>query len=322
MKKIETIEKLNYLGKSRKPFLFLISFDLENNIILPPGEESRAGFYFSGKLYQSPSEIRNYPGGKFFRKFPVARESYSKAFSHVMDNLQYGNSYLANLTFPSAIQTDFTFDEIYEKANTGYKAMLRDKFVCFSPETFVEINRGKIKTHPMKGTISANLPNAEKIILSDKKESAEHNTIVDLLRNDLSIVAKKVRVNRFRYPTIAGNSQNPLIQISTEIEGDLPGNYHENMGTILFKMLPAGSVTGAPKQRTVEIIKAAEQYERGYYTGIAGFFDGRNLDSCVLIRFIEKNGEGLIFKSGGGITCFSDEEKEYRELCDKIYLPF
>jgi len=86
-------------------------------------------------------------------------------------------------------------------------------------------------------------------------------------------------------------------------------------------LLPAGSITGAPKPKTMEIIDQAEGYERGFYTGICGCFDGENLDSAVMIRFIEQEGEQLIFKSGGGITSQSDLNKEYEELIQKVYVP-
>jgi para-aminobenzoate synthetase component 1 len=86
-------------------------------------------------------------------------------------------------------------------------------------------------------------------------------------------------------------------------------------------MLPAGSVTGAPKLETVRIIKESENYERGWYTGIFGVFDGKSLDSGVMIRFIEKKGNDFYFKSGGGITYMSDPLKEYEELITKVYVP-
>jgi para-aminobenzoate synthetase component 1 len=71
----------------------------------------------------------------------------------------------------------------------------------------------------------------------------------------------------------------------------------------------------------LEIIEQAEIYERGFYTGIFGWFDGENLDSAVMIRFIEQKGDKLIFKSGGGITSQSQVEKEYEELIQKVYVP-
>jgi para-aminobenzoate synthetase component 1 len=72
----------------------------------------------------------------------------------------------------------------------------------------------------------------------------------------------------------------------------------------------------------MQLIKEAEQYERGFYTGIMGKFDGESFNSGVMIRFIEKQSENLVFKSGGGITVFSDVKKEYDELIQKVYLPF
>jgi para-aminobenzoate synthetase component 1 len=85
--------------------------------------------------------------------------------------------------------------------------------------------------------------------------------------------------------------------------------------------LPAGSISGAPKKKTVEIIKDAEGYERGYFTGIFGIFDGKDLDSSVMIRFIESIDSKLCYKSGGGITFMSKPELEYQEMIDKVYVP-
>jgi para-aminobenzoate synthetase component 1 len=173
----------------------------------------------------------------------------------------------------------------------------------------------------MKGTISANIPDAENVILNDKKEFAEHTTIVDLIRNDISMVAEKVWVEKFRYISRIHTHEGDLLQVSSEICGKLPQNYAENIGTLLFKLLPAGSICGAPKPQTLAIIKEAERYQRGFYTGVFGIFDGQNLDSSVMIRFIEKQEDGsLIFKSGGGITVYSDVQSEYQEMIDKVYL--
>jgi para-aminobenzoate synthetase component 1 len=174
----------------------------------------------------------------------------------------------------------------------------------------------------MKGTIDASVPNAEKILLGDAKELAEHYTIVDLIRNDLNRVAKKVHVERFRYLEKIETNYGSLLQASSKITGRLPEKYTDQIGDILFSLLPAGSITGAPKEKTVEIIKNTEEYDRGFYTGIFGWFDGSNLESAVMIRFIEQTKGGLVFKSGGGITSKSQEEQEYREMINKVYVPF
>jgi para-aminobenzoate synthetase component 1 len=174
----------------------------------------------------------------------------------------------------------------------------------------------------MKGTIEATIPNAEKKILNDKKEMAEHVMVVDLLRNDLSMVSKKVRVEKFRYIEKIKAGERELLQVSSKIKGELEPLWQDNLGDILTTMLPAGSITGAPKKSTTEIIKKTEGYERGFFSGVFGVFDGESLDSAVMIRFIEKTDDGLVYKSGGGITIDSICESEYLEMCEKVYVPF
>ena len=154
-----------------------------------------------------------------------------------------------------------------------------------------------------------------------KKEIAEHATIVDLIRNDLSVIAKNVRVNKFRYLERIHTNREPLLQVSSEIMGDLPEDQQYHLGDIIFALLPAGSICGAPKRKTLEIIEEVETHQRGFYTGICGYFDGRNLDSGVMIRFIQEHENKLFFKSGGGITSMSNLESEYQEYIEKIYVP-
>jgi para-aminobenzoate synthetase component 1 len=98
-------------------------------------------------------------------------------------------------------------------------------------------------------------------------------------------------------------------------------HYHAQLGDIFRTLLPAGSVSGAPKNRTLQIIHEAETYPRGFYTGVFGFYDGIRLDSGVMIRFIENKNGKLTFYSGGGITWNSKPQTEYDELIDKVYVP-
>lgn len=109
--------------------------------------------------------------------------------------------------------------------------------------------------------------------------------------------------------------------MSSEISGKIKHQYQGKIGSIMNELLPAGSILGAPKPKTLEIILEAEDYERGFYTGVCGWFDGMNLDSCVMIRYIEKEGDQLYFKSGGGITHMSKLNEEYQEMKNKIYVP-
>jgi para-aminobenzoate synthetase component I len=137
---------------------------------------------------------------------------------------------------------------------------------------------------------------------ADPKEIAEHNTIVDLMRNDIGMVAEDVQVERFRYIDRIKTHNGDILQVSSEITGRLPKDNLSHLGDIVFRMLPAGSVSGAPKQSTVNLIHKAEPETRGYYTGVFGFFDGSELDTAVLIRFIVQDKNKLFFHSGGGIT--------------------
>ena len=198
-----------------------------------------------------------------------------------------------------------------------------NSFVCFSPETFIRIKGGRIYSYPMKGTLDASLPDAEKQLMEDEKEAAEHATIVDLIRNDLSRVAEDVKVDKYRYIDVLHTNKGDILQTSSEISGRLPEDYRHHLGEILAAQLPAGSITGAPKAKTMQIIHEAEGYDRGFYTGIMGIYDQGELNSAVMIRFIEEEDEDRkYFKAGGGITSKSDCRKEYEEVIQKIYLPF
>jgi para-aminobenzoate synthetase component 1 len=257
-----------------------------------------------------------------FQKFPLSLEVYKTAFEKVKAEILSGNSFLLNLTFATEIKTDLTLANFFNMAKSRYKLLVDDEFVVFSPESFVQICNGNIYSYPMKGTISATEPDAKSKILSDFKETAEHNTIVDLIRNDLSQVASNVKVKRFRYIDRVETNAGGIFQVSSEIEGKLPENYCKKIGDIIFKLLPAGSVTGAPKTKTVEIINSVEPIKRGYYTGIFGYFANGLLDSAVMIRFVEHRENKIWFRSGGGITHISKLENEYNELIEKVYVPF
>jgi para-aminobenzoate synthetase component 1 len=314
-----TIERLNELGAQGKPFVFVIDFDFEKPLIFELGDTSTV-------LWKTPG-LANHQSVKYTEKpvewsvYPVGFEQYLAAFDCVQQHIHAGDTYLLNLAMPSRVETNLTLEEIFHRSEAPYKIWLKDQFVCFSPEIFVRINDGLISSFPMKGTIDANIENAEQLLLNDKKEVAEHHTIVDLIRNDLSIVADNVQVDRLMYIDRVRTNQGDLLQMSSQISGQLPANYQQFIGTILAKLLPAGSICGAPKPKTLEIIGKVECFERGYYTGVFGVFDGKSLDSCVLIRYLEQEGNELVFKSGGGITFLSDCPSEYKEINQKVYVP-
>jgi len=321
IKNTEITAKMNAWGKARLPFIFVIDYEGRAPIVIPTAHARSEGILFDINGFTNCPGEHLPPADLVFRSYPPGYADYKKAFDTVMRHLQAGNSYLVNLTFPTRITCNMSLAAIYHHSKARYRLLIRDEIVVFSPESFVQIENGAISSCPMKGTIDASLPDAAAIILKDPKETAEHHTIVDLIRNDLSRVADDVQVAKFRYIDTIATSNKTLLQVSSLIKGKLPPDYHSHLGDILFTLLPAGSVTGAPKKKTLGIIREAETYDRGYYTGIVGCFDGHRLDSGVMIRFIEKKQGGLYYKSGGGITCFSNPEAEYRELIDKVYVP-
>ncbi|CAA6814560.1 MAG: Para-aminobenzoate synthase, aminase component (EC [uncultured Sulfurovum sp.] len=314
------MQEINELASKREPFLFIFSYDLKKQFIQKLDTLDSDIFFKIG-------EQRNYPKSPltkpfYFKRSPLVLQEYKKSLEKVLEEIRLGNTYLLNLTFKTPIETDLSLKEIFTYAKAKYKLYFKDEFICFSPEKFIEIVDNQISTYPMKGTIEASIPNAKEKILADEKEMAEHVMIVDLMRNDLGMVANSVQVEKFRYVEKIKAGDKELLQVSSKITAKLPTNWHETLSSLLQTLLPAGSITGAPKKSTVNIINHIENYERGFYTGVFGIFDGKNLYSAVMIRFIEKEDEKLYYKSGGGITIDSNAKLEYEELIDKIYLPF
>ncbi|WP_297441385.1 aminodeoxychorismate synthase component I [Sulfurimonas sp.] len=311
-----SFEKINVLAKQRKPFLFISDFlgERVEVILLEDLQKNDIEFSISarGGFKEHSHQLK---------KIPLPFVEYKKKFDAVIENIKAGETYILNLTQATPIQTQLSLKEMYTLANAEYKLRYKDEFICFSPEKFIQIKDDKIHTFPMKGTIDASLENAATIILENEKEMAEHIMIVDLLRNDLSIKASEVKVEDFRYIQTIEAGEKKLLQVSSHISAKLPPNWQENLGDILHSLLPAGSISGAPKKSTVKIIKDIEGYERGFFTGVFGLFDGMSFDSGVMIRYIEKTPQGYIYKSGGGITLDSDAKLEFEELQDKIYLP-
>ncbi len=249
-------------------------------------------------------------------------DSYKKMFTKVQDNITQGNTYLLNLTAPTILHDRLELKHIYNIANSAFKLLYKEQFVCFSPEKFVEIKGDKIQTYPMKGTIDADARQAKSKLLNNKKEIAEHTMIVDLLRNDISKIATDTTVDRFRYIDKIATKHKTILQTSSQISGNLGQKWRENFGNIMDSLLPAGSITGTPKLSTTKLIQEIECRDRAYYTGIFGIFDGNNFESYVLIRYIKKSKDGcLVYESGGGITTESCISSEYKELNDKIYIP-
>lgn len=313
---------MNRWGAENKNFLFVIDYQQKKCGLSLLEDVSADEVLFSFPSCCNDKEV-TVPSidDVEWQVFPESVKHYQQKFDKVQRHLHLGNSFLVNLTCQIPVKTNLSLRNLYLHSKAKYKLWLRDRFVCFSPEIFVCIADGIIRSYPMKGTISADLPCAESDLMNNAKEMAEHATIVDLIRNDLSMVAENVHVPRYRYIDTLHTNRGNILQTSSEIEGKLPDNYMNHLGEIIFTQLPAGSITGAPKKKTVEIIAEAEDYDRGFYTGVMGVCQKGKVESAVMIRYVEEKNGQLYFKAGGGITVNSSCEDEYQEIIQKAYVP-
>lgn len=313
---------MNQLGSKRVPFLFVLDFKGESGIVVKLSDLSQTDISCVIKGKQYGKTVAPSTTNQSLIPQPLSEAAYTYKFNAVQQQILHGNSFLLNLTFPTYVGRDLSLDTIFCQASAPYRLLVKDEFLCYSPESFITISDNKINTYPMKGTIDGHLPHAEQLLLNDEKELFEHYTIVDLMRNDLAMVSEQVKVEQFRYVEAIDTSRGTILQTSSHISGELPTDWHCHIGTLLFKLLPAGSISGAPKQKTVEIIEQVEITSRGFYTGVMGIFDGETVDSAVLIRFLRRAKDGCFYyHSGGGITCRSEATAEYNELLAKIYVP-
>ncbi|MCX7881734.1 MAG: aminodeoxychorismate synthase component I [Brevinematales bacterium] len=301
----------------REPFLFVVDYKGERTSLWRLGDVPQERILFqvgsltNRKCYQEKVS--------WAVVSPVSWERYREAFERVQAYQRQGENYLLNLTFPTGIELSHDLWTLAHTVQAPYILALRGECLVFSPETFVVIEGGKIATFPMKGTISADREENLSLLYNDPKEQAEHVAIVDLLRNDLGQVCSHVEVKRYRYWERVHRGRGELYQTSSHIEGDLQKDI--GIGEVFEAILPAGSVTGVPKPRALEIIAEVEKYERGWYTGVFGIFDGQRIVSAVMIRYIEQTPQGMVYKSGGGVMVYSNAAREYQELLEKVYVP-
>ncbi len=313
-------KQMNKAASQQTPFFFTINYEMSKGLFIEnPMDQSEILFHFKG-IDNKSSELTSCQNIEL-AVYPIAKEEYRLKFEIAQQGLKSGEINVINLTARTPISTNINCREIFFRSQSPYRIYVPGKFVCFSPERFVKIENAIISSNPMKGTIDASVPNAEQLVLNDTKEISEHTATAQLVAEELSSVAHNVAIKRFRYIDQIKSQNRTLLQVSSEIEGELPKDYMSRMGDIIFSLLPAASITGSPKTKTEKYISLAETQPRGYYCGIAGYFDGKTLDTTVLIRFIEIDGKNMFFRSGGGVTRDSICEKEYQEVLDKIYLP-
>ena len=325
---------LSEWGHNKTPFFALVDFD--GNLLAEPlktsdftrnsgilqGRIALGAHALHFKFHCAPQQVaaiqhRNAAKPPMVIEREPERPDVLQSIKALQGELGDGFSYLVNYCSQTEIRLVEPQTSLFADSVAPFTVLFEDQFMSFSPESFVCIVNNEIITTPMKGT-----GYDAAALLADAKEQAEHATIVDLLRNDLGRVATGIQLGRYRYLTgIPQSDGRTLYQTSTEIRGQMGDDWPSRIGEWLPLLLPAGSVTGAPKKKTVELIRKYETEPRGFFTGIAALFDGENFMSCVLIRYIDLAASPYKFRSGAGITIYSDPEAEYREILSKVYLP-
>ena len=188
-----------------------------------------------------------------------------------------------------------------------------------SPETLVRLQDGRLTTFPVAGSrprgADAEEDEAlEKDLLQDEKELSEHNMLVDLGRNDLGRISQFGSVEVTKYMMIHRYSK--IMHICSEVEGTIRDD--KDALDAVEAVLPAGTLSGAPKIRACEIIEELESMERGVYGGAIGYLDfAGNLDTCIAIRMAVKKDGKVYVQAGGGIVADSVPELEYEESANK-----
>jgi para-aminobenzoate synthetase/4-amino-4-deoxychorismate lyase len=252
----------------------------------------------------------------------IPRAAYAKKLAQIHEYLSAGDTYQVNFTDRICARTDADLLTVYEnllrEQPVPFAAYLNSPYgqiLSFSPELFYRVQDGEITVRPMKGTWprgvnTAGDRKAARLLQNDDKNRSEHVMIVDLLRNDLGRLCEygSVQVNELfqveRYST--------LFQMTSSVSGRLRPAFAPS--EVFRTLFPSGSITGAPKRRTMEIIRELEHCPRGVYTGAIGYFaPGGGATFNVAIRTLSTENGLLTLGVGGGITADSVAEREYEE---------
>ncbi len=226
------------------------------------------------------------------------------------------------------LQADFegSLIDVYEKLRTKnpspymfYFSSKDIEMAGASPETLVKVLDNKVMTYPLAGTKPRGKTTAEDLaleteLLNDEKECSEHNMLVDLGRNDIGKISKFGTVKVEDYMKILRFST--VMHIGSTVTGEVE-NGKDTLDAV-DAILPAGTLSGAPKIRAMEIIDELENEKRGVYGGAIGYLDfNGNIDTCIAIRFAFKKNGKIFVRSGAGIVIDSIPENEYNECINK-----
>ncbi|TIL31952.1 aminodeoxychorismate synthase component I [Mesorhizobium sp.] len=282
-------------------------------------------------IFDAPVEQPVVPGNAPSTNGPIfnaraawTSEDYAKRFARLHNHIRKGDCYQGNLTFPVHAQWSgdplAAFDALTERQPVKYGALiaLGDPVVLSrSPELFFEIDAaGMIETHPMKGTAPRGATKAEDkrlktFLLNDEKNQAENRMIVDLLRNDISLISE---VGTLEVPELFRIESYPTVhQMVSRVRAKLLPDL--TIRRIFAALFPCGSITGAPKIRAMEILHDLEATPRDVYCGAIGWIaPGGTMRFSVAIRTISLFSSGeAVYNVGGGVVFDSTAEEEYQE---------
>lgn len=254
------------------------------------------------------------------------KEDYLNKFTSVRDYLHTGDCYQVNLAMPFHCSDNLTQQNplpLLDAFNAPFSFYMKteDRSVfSVTPERFININRNRIETRPIKGTAPRGKTEEEDKQLADQlknstKNQAENLMIVDLLRNDLSRSARpdSVKVEKLFELESHANVHHLVSTISAIKKEELTSV------DVIATAFPGGSITGTPKKRAMEIIHELETASRDAYCGSAGFIDQHGYtDFNILIRSISARKDGAVCWGGGGIVIDSTAEEEYQEIFNKV----
>lgn len=264
--------------------------------------------------------------GKIIKKSDTLEE-YSKKVERIKEYIREGHIFQTVLSQRWTIETGQKGFELYKELRElnpspylYYFNYGEFEVIGSSPEMLVKQQGGRVFTCPIAGTRKrGKTPEKNALLkaelLEDEKERAEHVMLVDLARNDMGRIAEFGTVKVTQFMEVQNYSH--VMHIVSMVEGRKKGAYHPF--DLAASFLPAGTLSGAPKIRAMEIIDELEESRRGLYGGATGYVDfGGDMDFCITIRTMVKKGNRVYLQAGAGIVADSKPEMEYEECCNKV----
>lgn len=326
LKSIELKEAFEAVeGNARRHYVLgYVSYQAKDVFLGKTFESETPLLYF--EVFDRCYDYQAHPFRQSLCLFPqpqVDYPQYDKAIAAIKDEIACGNTYELNYTYacklPYKGDVYALFDSLSAQQQTPYQALIQNAYeevLSFSPELFFSLEGNRIRTKPMKGTIARKTNEREdyrqrEILKNDTKNRAENVMIVDLLRNDLSKIAQtgSVKVNKlFEIETYQ-----TLHQMISEVEASLHPDV--SLYDIFQAIFPCGSVTGAPKIKTMELIDRIEKQPRDIYCGAIGLLSPEACVFSVPIRILQrKKGEkDFRYQVGGAVVWDSRPEEEWEE---------